>query len=489
MPNWFVMRDSGEQGPLSSEQLRKLVLNGQVRSDDLLRREDIAKPVRAGSVKGLFDAKESDSAKPQSPAPPPIVPPVQKSNVIPASPATPTPRPFVRTKKRGPSMKAVAVGGLGACALFLMCCFGGLGMIAKNSGTKKSPSEPNADSSAMPVAGVDVPDFAKLDYDHDFSKDDYETIPAGAKRHTKRIVIEQGDKELIGKPQQLEGYLDKAGKFVEHGTFIVWADAAESRKLREGKCRHGKVHGMMIDYYPNGKKSAETPSVDGLKRGTGRLWYVNGTLERESKFLDGKLHGVGKGWYDTGVPEVESTWLEGKQHGPSKAWYKTGKPMYTSGYANGLLHGPCVFYSEDSSGFETRRGQYDHDKPIGRWRFGFLSDNGQVYYIEVEAGLWIPNTREEFIAKMLLVSLTTPLEYVFDPRQGIGLLVVRSEADFFGAFGPPASESVDFESLDRPPRFQTKIWNYRCSDGQVSLRVQPRQDAGLLVTTKFFQAK
>lgn len=53
-PEWFVRRGEVESGPLSSQELRHLVVNGDVEEFDWVRRIDNKEWTRAGSLSGLF---------------------------------------------------------------------------------------------------------------------------------------------------------------------------------------------------------------------------------------------------------------------------------------------------------------------------------------------------------------------------------------------------------------------------------------------------
>jgi uncharacterized RDD family membrane protein YckC len=58
---WFVTLDGREVGPLDPPQVKQLVALGRVRPDTPIRREDLAKPVPAGTVKGLLPPPDEAS--------------------------------------------------------------------------------------------------------------------------------------------------------------------------------------------------------------------------------------------------------------------------------------------------------------------------------------------------------------------------------------------------------------------------------------------
>ena len=87
MAEWFVTRDGAERGPLSSRKLRSLAGSGDLNPDDLVRRSDRDRPVRAGSVAGLFDG--SENGPPPLPSARRAVPPP----LPPGGPVEPPPLP------------------------------------------------------------------------------------------------------------------------------------------------------------------------------------------------------------------------------------------------------------------------------------------------------------------------------------------------------------------------------------------------------------
>ncbi len=61
---WIVKRKDKEQGPFSSQQLKKLADSGQLRTTDWVRKHDSDQFVKAEKVKGLFDSPPVKSSKP-----------------------------------------------------------------------------------------------------------------------------------------------------------------------------------------------------------------------------------------------------------------------------------------------------------------------------------------------------------------------------------------------------------------------------------------
>lgn len=104
---WFIRRESAEQGPHSSAELKRFARDGSLLPTDDLRRDDRTDWVKAGAVRGLF-------AAPTPPAAPavaePVAPPPEKpSSALVTSPLPPPPSPDGRTVSED---KAAAVTDL-----------------------------------------------------------------------------------------------------------------------------------------------------------------------------------------------------------------------------------------------------------------------------------------------------------------------------------------------------------------------------------------
>lgn len=115
---WFVRRGDKEHGPFTSKQLRSMAASGKITVDDLLRKGDSPKWIKAGSVKGLFAAVLQE-AKPATS--PPI-------------PVTESTAGDERTSKSNNARKIV-LGCAGAFVLLMLMCGGliRLGNMARNT--------------------------------------------------------------------------------------------------------------------------------------------------------------------------------------------------------------------------------------------------------------------------------------------------------------------------------------------------------------------
>lgn len=102
---WYVANGSSKKGPFGSEQLAELARNGQLKREDLVWREGMAKWQAASSIRGLFSAIQ----------PPPLPP-----NTTPSTPKTP-----LRAAFRGVKLAAL-IGGGAVLSMIIMCGMCGL---------------------------------------------------------------------------------------------------------------------------------------------------------------------------------------------------------------------------------------------------------------------------------------------------------------------------------------------------------------------------
>jgi antitoxin component YwqK of YwqJK toxin-antitoxin module len=491
--DWFVVRDGKETGPFSGQQLKSMAASGKLQPDDKVRRGDMKTASKVSSIKGLFAPVTPAAAQPP---PPPS-----------STEAAPSSSPDTQ-KKIVPSKKTLIIASAVAGACLLLCC-GGIGVIGtlatknKDAANKKVEEGQTADktgtgaSSPRPgqknlvaefeaLALVTVPEFSGEEFKYDYTKDDYASTPAEAKRETRKRVIKGGAEGLAGKPETMEGYVNSSGKFIEHGTFTTWTDYTDSKKLREGKMLHGKMHGVMVFYYPNGKKLWERPFVQDKQHGVARSWHENGRLTSEVGWIKGKFHGRRQLWFDTGAPESDQTWVHGDLHGLSKGWWKDGSLAWVGWFNKGKRVGKYLSWNEDGS--EGERGEWDGDRPKGKCRLAFVGSDKRWYFIEADDGPWKGGTIAEFIARMYYFSKQDrpDIGLQFDPKLKIANYYSKGEDEFFTRFGKPSGDVVDFEKapVGAPAsiRDRYRIWSYGCRDGVLMLHTQPTQTGSLLVT-------
>src|SRR5699024_3819940 len=130
-------------------------------------------------------------------------------------------------------------------------------------GSSSTAAIGRAASEQAPSLATGAPDFSMVDYGYDFSKDDYEAIPTGAKRQDRSREISQsdldeidaGDPALCGKWADEQGYINEQGRFVRQGRRVVWFGADRREKYLEEHWFNGKRHGLRITWHRDGSKA------------------------------------------------------------------------------------------------------------------------------------------------------------------------------------------------------------------------------------------
>ncbi|MDZ4657584.1 MAG: DUF4339 domain-containing protein [Bythopirellula sp.] len=87
MSNWFVTRNGKELGPFNYAQLRQFAVAKKLSPADLIRREDMQKPMVASKIQGLFAASQPPISQVAATATAMSIPPQPQENV--AEPADP----------------------------------------------------------------------------------------------------------------------------------------------------------------------------------------------------------------------------------------------------------------------------------------------------------------------------------------------------------------------------------------------------------------
>ncbi len=77
--------------------------------------------------------------------------------------------------------------------------------------------------------------------------------------------------------------------------------------VRAMNFRKGKLHGILSQKYPDGRKFGEAHYVDGVKHGDSIKWYPNGQKQQHSVYLRGQLQ-KHQEWEKDGTQKVLAKW-------------------------------------------------------------------------------------------------------------------------------------------------------------------------------------
>lgn len=85
-----------------------------------------------------------------------------------------------------------------------------------------------------------------------------------------------------------EGYDQKKKIFVNHGKATVWTKEG-GPLYEEGIFKDGKLHGLVVRYYPDGKKEFEGTYTEGSQDGAWLYWDKQGRLEKLVVYENDKI--------------------------------------------------------------------------------------------------------------------------------------------------------------------------------------------------------
>lgn len=111
---------------------------------------------------------------------------------------------------------------------------------------------------------------------------------------------------------------------------------------------NGKIDGLVIRYFPDGKIQSEIPFKDGLRNGVEKKYYYNGQLEYKKEFKENNLTGEYTEYHPNGQISFNGFCTNGFFEGPFKQFYSNGKLEKELNYSKGKLEG--VYKKNDTDG-------------------------------------------------------------------------------------------------------------------------------------------
>ncbi len=173
--------------------------------------------------------------------------------------------------------------------------------------------------------------------------------------------------------------LSPSGDSVKAIEKCAWTNPKEESSTRSGLCRleyslgsllaqryyfHGKLHGEVKAWYPNGSNwllgsyASDVPTgiwktwslqgkllwsanySNGIKDGIWEEYFPSGLLKKSMVYYKGKRNGIFREYYPTGKLKRRGAYQEGLRAGPEKTWYPNGNPLYSAMYVSDRLQGP-----------------------------------------------------------------------------------------------------------------------------------------------------
>jgi len=140
----------------------------------------------------------------------------------------------------------------------------------------------------------------------------------------------------IGDLKQKDGiwYVSSPDKpYTGEATSFYASGKPEARKF----IKAGKVDGVWIEWYEDGRKRYEATWKDGLQEGKSSRWYPGGQVKLEEEHAMGTLNGVQREYYENGQKKSERPFVDGKPYGTWTFWNEEGRKEKVEIYQDGVL--------------------------------------------------------------------------------------------------------------------------------------------------------
>jgi len=437
--HWYYQHGKTRQGPVDSKVLKQLAANGTIQPTTLLQQVGTEAAVRAGSLKGLF---------PKAVQPPPLPPLPKESQEF-----------AIGSEGQLPVWRSWPI-----VVLSMTCCFpvglllvwthprwttamksiwtGGLVLVLAVLGMVQARVDPDSglDSNSATAGNSSISDDGSdlvVVGDYDYSQDNFDDLPAGAKKITKEFKSTDG--WVVS-----EGIELPDGSTVKHGDHTEWSEKSKQNKLFSVRFLNGEEHGPM------------------------RFWHPNGQLKSETLYVNKNLHGLTRSWFDDGSLDSEVGWRNDRKNGVSRHWYGKGQLKDECNYKDDVRDGEFRRWTSD--GTLTHEGIFRDGKAVGEWRI-YCSTPTDSVVCAVPADQWHGGKALDFLARIEVLLAERDSHHhsgVFINSYAFAL----PETAFLLVFGEPDRKAMVSDGQGK--------WFYACDDDTVVLDVGRNPTTGSL---------
>lgn len=178
----------------------------------------------------------------------------------------------------------------------------------------------------------------------------------------KRILAEAIESYKLG--ERDDGGEDLLYASGSQTPYTGWSKLIKRNGLVENieQYKDGKLHGLEVWWFDNGKKYSEINYKDGKKNGLQVRWFENGQKQVESSHKDGELHGLITKWRQDGSMWFSKNYNDGKYHGLSTEWHENGQKENETHYKNGEKHGLQTWW--DKEGNVIRQSRWENNDEV-----------------------------------------------------------------------------------------------------------------------------
>jgi antitoxin component YwqK of YwqJK toxin-antitoxin module len=83
-------------------------------------------------------------------------------------------------------------------------------------------------------------------------------------------------------------------------TGVAYTNLPSGLRVQEMPMKHGLFHGVVREWYEDGKPKVETNFVEGKRHGSNQYWFPDGTLMKTQRYEND--HPVAEEFFDHGKP-------------------------------------------------------------------------------------------------------------------------------------------------------------------------------------------
>ncbi len=134
-----------------------------------------------------------------------------------------------------------------------------------------------------------------------------------------------------------------------------------------------------VKFYSKSRVKTKGKMIGKKRVGKWTYYFSDGKrLFSEENYADGKLHGVLKNYYNNGKLTEVSEYKNGKKEGNSKIYTEDGILIEDINYVAGVLNGEAKYF--DLKGVIKEKGLYENGERKGKWEYyidGEISDKGK----------------------------------------------------------------------------------------------------------------
>jgi len=133
------------------------------------------------------------------------------------------------------------------------------------------------------------------------------------------------------------------------------------------KSAHTLFTGTAISSNNGGVKVIETQYVNGKVDGVEILYFANGKIETESHYKDGKYNGVMKNYYSDGSLKSEELYVNDYKNGKSTYYFPFERKEKEGDYENCMETGTWTFW--DETGKKVTEKEFKNGEIVSEKKF------------------------------------------------------------------------------------------------------------------------